>query len=90
MDAGRTEIVSCLVLEMQGGWEVLGLGRGISEDVVFLRHPCGFGPEIEAEGEVEKELKGKGKGKGKGKERAEGGWKERGKTWWGARNGRRP
>lgn len=59
---GKEEIISCLVLEFQGGWEVLGIGKGLSDGDTFLRHPCGFGPEVEIE-----------PAKGKSKDKAEGG-----------------
>lgn len=49
--AGKEELISCLVLEMRGGWEVLGIGKGISDGDTFLRHPCGFGPEVKSENE---------------------------------------
>ena len=45
----KPEVVACLVAEMQGGWEILGVGKGGNEGMIFLRHPCGFGPEAEAE-----------------------------------------
>ncbi|MCJ1466533.1 hypothetical protein MMC07_005153 [Pseudocyphellaria aurata] len=51
--AEKPEVLACLVAEMQGGWEMLGVGTGGSEGMMFLRHPCGFGPEVEEEEEEE-------------------------------------
>ena len=67
MSAGKEEIVSCLVLEMRGGWEVLGIGKDLSEGDIFLRHPCGFGPDTDDNDPAAKK-KGKDK-RDKGKAR---------------------
>lgn len=64
MSAGKEEIVSCLVLEMRGGWEVLGIGKDLSEGDIFLRHPCGFGPDTDDQAkQTGKDKRDKGKGK---------------------------
>lgn len=55
VDAGREELISCLVLEFKSGWEVLGIGAGLFEGATFLRHPCGFGPEPDEYGSEEDE-----------------------------------
>ncbi|MCJ1264636.1 hypothetical protein MMC22_004510 [Lobaria immixta] len=55
--AEKPEVVACLVAEMQGGWEILGVGKGGNDGMTFLRHPCGFGPEIEEDDEDEEEEK---------------------------------
>ena len=55
----KPEVVACLVAEMQGGWELLGVGKGGNEGMIFLRHPCGFGTEQEEEEEEEEEEKKK-------------------------------
>lgn len=54
MAAEKAEVLTCLVVELQGGWEFLGVGTGGSEGMMFLRHPCGFGPEVEEEDDEEK------------------------------------
>lgn len=46
---GNEEVVSCLMVDFAGGWEVLGVGKGAHENQIFMRHPCGFGPDIEEE-----------------------------------------
>lgn len=58
LEADREDVITCLVDEMNGGWELLGVGKAGSEGMVFLKHPCGFGSE-------EKEEKREGKGKQK-------------------------
>lgn len=46
---GNEEVVSCLMVDFAGGWEVLGVGKGAHENQIFMRHPYGFGPDIEEE-----------------------------------------
>lgn len=46
---GNEEVVSCLMVDFAGGWEVLGVGKGAHENQIFMRHPCGFGPDIKEE-----------------------------------------
>ena len=46
---GNEEVVSCLMVDFAGGWEVLGIGKGAHENQIFMRHPCGFGPNVEEE-----------------------------------------
>ena len=38
VDADKEGVVACLVEEFKDGWEVLGMGKGICEGQVFLRH----------------------------------------------------
>lgn len=66
MAAEKPEILACLVAEMQGGWEILGVGQGGNEGMMFLRHPCGSGLESE-EKEENKKKKTKNKEKKKTK-----------------------
>lgn len=54
LEGGREDVIICLVDEMKGGWELLGVGQGGSEGMVFLKHPCGFGPEDEEDKEKDK------------------------------------
>lgn len=57
MAAEKPDVVACLLAEMQGGWELLGVGKGGNEGMTFLRHPCGFGTEQEVEKKKEKTQK---------------------------------
>ena len=38
VDANKEGVVACLVEEFKDGWEVLGMGKGICEGQIFLRH----------------------------------------------------
>ncbi|MCJ1425883.1 hypothetical protein MMC29_003784 [Sticta canariensis] len=59
--AEKPDVVACLLAEMQGGWELLGVGKGGNEGMTFLRHPCGFGTEQEVEKKQKKKKKKKKK-----------------------------
>ena len=58
LEAGREDVIVCLVEEMDRGWEFLGVGKGGSEGMVFLKQTC-------ASGSADKEEQKKGKGKHK-------------------------
>lgn len=49
LEKDREEVLACLVLEMEGSWELLGVGTDKSQGEVFLRHSYGFGPNNEVE-----------------------------------------
>lgn len=38
LEKGREEVLACLVLEIEGSWELLGVGTDGSQGEVFLRH----------------------------------------------------
>lgn len=49
LEKGQDEVLACLVLEMEGSWELLGIGTDKSQGEIFLRHSHGYGPDTEAE-----------------------------------------
>lgn len=41
LDKGHEEVLACLLLEMEGGWELLGIGTDKSQGEIFLRQSYG-------------------------------------------------
>lgn len=51
LEKGREEVLACLVLEIEGSWELLGVGTDESQGEVFLRHPREVGFNVEVKNE---------------------------------------
>ena len=45
LEKGQEEVLACLLLEMEDGWELLGIGTDHSQGELFLRQSYGFGCE---------------------------------------------
>lgn len=59
LERGQEEVLACLLLEMEGSWELLGVGTDKSQGEIFLRHSYGFGPYMEVENGSMEPLEGK-------------------------------
>lgn len=49
LEKGQEEVLACLLLEMEDGWELLGIGTDKSQGELFLRQSYGFGCERRVE-----------------------------------------